>query len=123
MAEGTPMGLSIDIAIQRVMRQVILTPGAQPTTPLTSDGRVDEGYLVHERFPGVLLESFSNGDGRTSSFSAASTPMMIWFSFDGTPQSRDAAGVLGGAWMTDAAIEVRGGQTVRVSRVTGVITR
>lgn len=125
MAEGTPMGLSIDLSAQRIRRQVILTPGSAPTAPQTSDGRTDEGFTMEERFPGILIESVTDGQGSTSTFSSitGTGTVVIWFSFDGTPQSRDEAGTLLSPWTADASIQIRDGQTLRVSRVTGVISR
>ena len=112
-ASGEPNGALIDPDADSVT--LLRIDSASGDVVAARDfGAQDRGeILIAGLFPGVGITSFVNGDG-------GSTPL-IWFAFDGTPQTREDDGTAPTAFTQDATVTLTGDRTVTVLRLSGVI--
>lgn len=113
---GQPTGLLVAYSSDALQYVNIPAVGSAPMPIITPSGEPDEPFALAEEFAGVETTSVIGGDG-----SAGDT--IIWFSFEGVPQVRTAAGALTGGFTQDASIQVTGGGTVYIRRFSGLIER
>ena len=113
MSIGERTGLAIDLKNDEaiMMRLASGQTIARPTTGYT--GGVETPWSVASAYPGVRLESFRHGDGKTGDG-------VIWFLVDGSPQVRLADGSFA-AFSQNATISMTGGLVVTIHRGTGAV--
>lgn len=116
VSEGRPMGVLIDPVANSVRFYTIAAAGAAPTVLNMLDGQPDPGLDLGVAYPGADITAVVGGDG-------AAGAATLWFGYDGSPELRDAAGVLTGPWTSDATISLAGGNTITVRRTTGMVVR
>ena len=113
-ATGEPTGLVYDSGAGAFRLRRIASDGAAPTAVPGPLGAVYADLSLSVEYPGVTVTAFTTGDG-DAAHSA------IWFSFDGTPEIRDAAGVYLSNFTQDAVITTTGAHTVTVRMSSGAI--
>lgn len=113
---GQPTGLVVGFSDDSFQYVNIPTFGSAPMPIITPGGEPDKPFSLAEEFAGVETTSVIAGDG-------SSGDTIIWFSFEGVPQTRTAAGTLTGGFTQDASIQVTGGGTVYIRRFSGLIER
>lgn len=115
MSSAEPTGVEFDLASQAMKMVRLASPGDSPSVAPSPLGSAREAVVVSSLFPGVRISSINLGGG-------AST---LWFSNDGTPQTRGPGGVLIAPLASDASVELRRGTlvvgTVWVRAVTGLV--
>lgn len=115
MASAEPTGVQFDLTAQSMTMVRLASPGDSPSVAPSALGDAREAVTVTSLFPGVRIASVSLGSG----------PSTLWFSNDGTPQTRAPNGVLIGPISGDASIELRRGSvvagTVWVRAITGLV--
>ena len=65
-------------------------------------------------FRGAAIDTFVNGDG-------TSGDGVVWFGYDGAPQTRDADGTVPLPFAEDAVVTFAGGQVITVHMYTGMV--
>ncbi|MEM9065662.1 MAG: prepilin-type N-terminal cleavage/methylation domain-containing protein [Planctomycetota bacterium] len=98
MASGKPTGLSVAPSSGQFLLLEIPTSGGMPSARTDVLGAVEEAFEI-EALYGIELAGFTAPDGTTGDG-------VIWFGYDGTPQSRDANGTLVGPATGDTLIEL-----------------
>ncbi len=111
---GEATGVDIDpvantIALIRVARDGSgVGPADDPT------GQPTQPVVLDVMFGGARINSFVNGDGTSGTG-------VVWFWFDGTPQTRDPDGANPIPFSEDAVITLAGGRTVTVRMYSGLV--
>jgi prepilin-type N-terminal cleavage/methylation domain-containing protein len=113
-ATGQPTGLIYDSGAGSFLLRRIATDSAAPTPVPNPLGVSYPDLILAVEYPAVTVTGFTTGDG---------DPLhsAIWFSFDGTPEIRDAAGVLVSSFTQDAVITTSGAKAVTIRMTTGTI--
>ncbi|MEC9374456.1 MAG: hypothetical protein VYC34_11460 [Planctomycetota bacterium] len=116
MTTGEPSGVRIDVAGGEVSSLRIAAAGAAPTAIPDPTGAAGASLTTGSMMGGVGISSFQNGDG-------GANRQVIWFNYEGTPQTRQGDGTDPEAFTEDAVITFPGGAQVFVRRVSGLIER
>lgn len=114
LARGRPYGVRIDADASTLQLLEITSAGATPTAAFDVLGVSNAAYSLREAYSGSAITSVVGGDGTTGS-------QTLWFGIDGTPQVRNASGVLQGSATQDAVVTLTGGGRVTVRAYTGAI--
>ncbi len=114
LATGMPHGVSFDLGAGTLTLVRIESSGASPGPALGPTGSPVEPVRLGSRYGSQGVASVINGDG-------TSGDAVLWFGFKGTPEVRNASGVVSAPFAQDAVVTVSGGATIVVRRVTGAI--
>lgn len=112
-ASGEPTGAEIDAEADSVTLRRIDHASGDVVAAQDFGGQDRGAVLVAERFPGVGIDAFVNGDGAGGG--------TVWFAFDGTPQTRDTDGGSPADFTQDATVTLTGARVVTVVRLSGVV--
>lgn len=113
-ASGQPTGLVYDSGANALLLRRIATDGGPPTPVPSPLGATYDDLLLNAQYPSVTVTGFTTGDGDPAH-------QAVWFSFEGTPEVRDAAGALVTGFTQDAVITTTGAHVVTVRMSTGAI--
>jgi len=113
-ASGQPTGVLYDSDANALLLRRIATDGGAPTPVPGPLGATYDDLLLNAVHPSTTVTGFTTGDGDPSH-------RAVWFSFDGTPEVRDADGALVTGFTQDAVITTSGDHAVTVRMSTGAI--
>jgi len=113
-ASGQPTGLVYDSDAGSFQLRRIATEGAAPTPVPDPLGATFDDLSLAVEYPSVTVTGFTTGDGDAAN-------QCVWFSFNGTPEIRDGAGVYISDFTQDAVITTSGAHAVTIRMSTGAI--
>ena len=111
---GEATGVEIDPIANTVALVRVDRDGGGVGPAMNPTGQPHEIVVLDSLFNGAALTTFVNGDG-TSGMG------VLWFSFNGTPQTRGASGADPLPFAEDAVVTLVGGQTVSVRMYSGLV--
>ncbi len=110
-----PTGVQFSIVNQTMTLLEITASGAAPTTITPTAGAKFPDMSVSTIFPGTSITTVDLAD--------SGSPETIWFDYDGSPQTRNVDGTNPVALTRDAVITFKGGHTLTIRQITGLIER
>lgn len=115
-ATGEPTGVVYDSGVAAFRMRRIATNGGAPVAVPSPTGGTYRDLLLGVEYPAEQVTGYTTGDGNPAN-------QAIWFSYEGTPEIRDADGEYVSGFTQDAVIETSGGHEITVRMTTGSIER
>ncbi|MCW5753886.1 MAG: prepilin-type N-terminal cleavage/methylation domain-containing protein [Phycisphaeraceae bacterium] len=110
---GRPSAAHVDIAMSQIGLHELSPNGGNIQTMLDAFGQARPLLVLGDLFPGISLSNFEGFDGAFGAW--------MWFGSDGAPELRSTEGTLLGLATHDARLELAGGETIVVRRISGLI--